>query len=191
MAGSMTRLLVLFVVLLGFAVPAGAQDLPRVEVSGGYQYLNERTLAEELDEGNIHGWYADVAGNVNRWLSVVGEVTGAYKSIDFFGVASVDVNVHTFMGGVRLSSRSNARVVPFGQVLFGVARGSFGASVFGESIGDESSTEFALQPGGGVNFMVSDAFGVRVAADYRRIAVDEGSNEFRVAVGAVVSFGRR
>jgi len=32
---------------------------------------------------------------------------------------------------------------------------------------------------------------VRVAADYRRIAVDEGSNEFRVAVGAVVSFGRR
>jgi hypothetical protein len=45
-----------------------------------------------------------------------------------------------------------------------------------------------MQLGGGVNAMVSDNFGIRVGADYRRIVTGNGENEFRVVGGVVIPF---
>lgn len=56
-----------------------------------------------------------------------------------------------------------------------------------------SETKFALQPNIGVNLMVTDKVGVRVTADYRRVFLGEhrgGENEFRFAMGVVLSFGK-
>jgi len=56
--------IVLALAVLAVATPAAAQDVPRVEVSGGYNFL--RVFDDELgDEQNFPaGWYADVSGNV-------------------------------------------------------------------------------------------------------------------------------
>ena len=57
-----------------------------------------------------------------------------------------------------------------------------------------SETKFALQPGLGVNLMVTDKVGVQVAADYRRVFLSEdrgGENESRFTIGIVVPLAVR
>jgi opacity protein-like surface antigen len=172
------------------AAPAAAQTAA-TELSGGYQFT--RTPDLNLPPG----WYVDVAGNVAPMFAIVGEVAGAYKSETMaVGTSSVDatVNLHTFMGGVRVAARTHPKVVPFGQVLLGAARVSGGVTASGPvSVieATDSDTRFALQIGGGVNLMTSGNFGVRLGVDYRRIFVsDAGENEFRVAAGVVIPIGK-
>jgi opacity protein-like surface antigen len=206
---AMIRGLLLTVAALGAPLAAAAQT-PRIEVSGGYQFLNVSADLESFDTGNIPirnvdqslpaGWYVDLAGNLNRYLGVVFAAGGNYKSItesvSFGGLAasaSVDLKVHEFMGGVRFSSRANPTVVPFGHFLVGAINGSAkvtaSASVAGSpgfSISDEASgTDIALQAGGGMQVRLGDNVGVRVGADYIRIFSVEGVNAFRFAAGVV------
>jgi opacity protein-like surface antigen len=47
-------------------LPAMAQDVPKVEVFGGYSWAG----------GNFHGWNASVTGNVTKRLGVVGDFSG-------------------------------------------------------------------------------------------------------------------
>jgi hypothetical protein len=171
------------VILAGLLVlsaftPALAQDAPTVDLAGGYSFLNDQDL-----EDNLHGWVASAAGNVNRWFAVVGEIGGNYKTIDVLGT-DVKFSVYSFMGGPRFMGRPG-KVAPFGQLLMGAVRGS--VSVLGES---ESVSDFALQPGGGVDFWLTQSFGIRIGGDYRRIfAEDEGSDEFRFYTGVVLGAG--
>jgi opacity protein-like surface antigen len=206
---AMIRSLLLTVAALGAALPAAAQT-PRIEVSGGYQFLNVSADLESIDTGDVPvrnvdqslpiGWYVDLAGNLNRHLSVVFAAGGNYKSMTesatFGGLsasASVDLKVHEFMGGVRYSVRANPTVVPFGQFLVGAINGSAkvtaSASVVGSPgfsfSGEASGTDVALQAGGGMQLRLADNFGVRVGADYIRILSDDGVNAFRFAAGVV------
>jgi len=171
--------------LVCLSVPAFAQDtVPAVDIGGGYSFLRDQDLEE-----NFHGWVASVAGNLNRWMGVVGEVGGNYKTENI--LVDVDFSVHSFMGGVRFSARQAGGVTPFGQILLGGVRGS--VSALGES---ESSTEFAIQPGAGVDIWLRPRFGIRVGGDYRRIFVSEeddgeDSNEYRFYAGVVLGLGER
>ena len=173
------------------AAPAAAQTAT-TELSAGYQFTHTPDLNLPL------GWYVDVAGNVAPMFAVVGEVSGAYKSETIaVGTSSVDakVRLHTFMGGVRVAARTNPKLVPFGQVLFGAARLSGGVTASGPAVSvlaaTDAVTEFALQIGGGLNLMTSENFGVRLGADYRRIFIsDGGENEFRVVAGVVIPIGK-
>ena len=124
------HVLALWVAVMGVgAVPASAQTVPRVELSGGYQYL---TLSAEGESESLPaGWYADVAANLTPMLGVVFQVGGNYKtlgeSVVVGGIsasAEADVRVHEFLGGVRLNLRSNPAIVPFAQVLAGAIHGS-------------------------------------------------------------------
>ena len=58
--------LALLTAAMAVAVPATAQDVPRVELSGGYQFLNFSVEGES--ESMPLGWYFDVAGNLNPML---------------------------------------------------------------------------------------------------------------------------
>ena len=75
------------------------------------------------------GVVPDVAGNLNRSLAVVGEVSGNYKDFDetttvggITATVKASMNVHTFLGGVRFNARQNPSFTPFVQALFGLAR---------------------------------------------------------------------
>ena len=165
---------------LGITLPASAQDAPTVELSGGYNFLRVQFEDFEDEKSFPAGWYVDVASNVTEMIGIVGQIGGNYKTL----FDTVDTSLHRFLGGVRVSSRTNQQVVPFVQVLAGGIRSSFEA--FGES---ESQTDGALQIGGGVNLMPNDSVGIRVGADYLRVFdEDEGVNVFRFAVGVVLPF---
>jgi opacity protein-like surface antigen len=209
---ALLRSFLLTVAALGVALPVAAQT-PRVEVSGGYQFLNVSADLESIDTGDLPvrdvdqslptGWYIDLAGNLNRHFGVVFEAGGNYKSVSesatFAGIAasaSVDLKVHEFMGGVRYSSRANPTVVPFGQFLIGAINGSAKVTASGSVTGspgfsfsgEASGTDIALQAGGGMQLRLTDKFGVRVGADYLHILADEGGvNAFRFAAGVVLA----
>lgn len=73
-------------------------------------------------------------------------------------------------------------------MLFGAARAAAEASVLGVSVSD-SATEFAVQPGGGIDVHLTDRLSARVEGDWRRIVTgDEAGNEVRVAAGMVYGF---
>ena len=191
---------------LSVAIPVSAQTSPRTEISGGYQFLtfsvDEDTSLDGVDnnESLPKGWYVDVAGNVNPLIGIVFQVGGNYKtfeeSIAIGGgtfTATADLDVYQFLGGVRLSARNNPKLVPYGQLLVGGITGSVELSTSSTIPGlpslseEESTTNFALEVGGGVNFGVAERVGIRFGVDYIRVfAEDAGSNVFRFHVGVVI-----
>ena len=172
--------------VLGFALPAAAQAVPKAELSVGYQFLRAQQ-GDDFKENFPAGWYVDVVGNVTSILGIVGEVGGNYKTLTFDST-DFKIKLHDFAGGVRVSGRKNAKAVPFGQVLFG------GVHVSPE--GEDSETDKMVQVGGGVKVMQSAnaRFGVNIGADYIRIFPkdeDEGVNVFRFVIGINVPLGTR
>jgi hypothetical protein len=172
----------LMVAVLAVAVsaPAMAQVTPSVEIGLGYAYMRD----EEIDESFPLGWYADIAGNVNDWLGLVAEVGGSYKTIseEGFEEFDVDVSVHTLMGGLRLNRRGDSANF-YLQVLAGGAKAK--VSLLDAS---ESVTDFALQPGIGLEFGGNTR--LRIGADYRRIFSEgQGTDEWRATAGIVFGLG--
>jgi len=161
------------------SAPAAAQE-HKGDVAFSYSVLHDSDVEETFPKG----WSVAVNGHLNSLLGVVGEIGGNYKTMDVFG-SDLSMSVHSFLGGVRVR-RDAGTMVPFAQVLAGVARAN--VSWLGE---DDDATEFAMQPGGGVDFRLTERFGLRVQGDYRIITGEETANEFRFAVGGVLGFGSR
>ena len=195
------RVLVFCLAAMATALPVSAQSVPKVELSGGYQFLNFSLDGE--NESMPVGWYFDVAGNLTPMLGVVFQVGGNYKTFDesvtiggITATATADLKVHEFLGGVRLNLRSSNRaVVPFGQFLVGGVNGSVNVTATTTIPGqapitfsdEDSGTDLGLQAGGGVNFGLTDAIGLRAGADYQHVfAEGEGANLFRFHVGIVI-----
>jgi hypothetical protein len=161
--------------------PSSSADYPTFEVTGGYQLLHIP------DQTFPFGLNIDGAWNPNSALGLVGEVGWAYHSDDENGV---DTSTHAWNFGVgpRWTARGSSTVWPYAQVLAGVVHARGNVSAAGLDT-DFSDTRFMLQPGAGVNVNVADGLGVVVAADYRRVFLDEdedgdsGENDFRVFVG--------
>jgi len=176
-------------VIVGFATPAAAQDTPKAEVSVGYNWFGAKQSGESDWSKFPKGWYADVAGNVSDTLSIVGQVTGNYKTFE----DESKTNIYSFMAGIRGSSPG--RVRGFGQVLLGGVRIKDDDVVLGEA----TETDFAVQFGGGVNVLGSGGVGLRLGVDYLRImAKDAGLvlgggdvNGFRFNIGVTFGIGSR
>lgn len=195
---------VALVLMLGIPAAASAQEsgappVPIVELSGGYTFL--RDLGDASTDVNFPaGWYASTTVNLNRWFGLVGEVTGSYKSNVNVGVEglnlSTDASEHTFMGGPRFAGKAG-RLMPFGQFLAGAARLRATVDMPMEIPGHYSvtDTQFAFQPGGGVNVLLSDSLGVHLAGDYRCIVdYTDGTsytNQFRFLTGFTFNWGAR
>ena len=181
----------LCLMVVGFATPAAAQDTPKAEISAGYNYLQAKQADEDEWTKFKKGWYFDVAGNLTETFSVVGQVTGNYKTFEDPAGFEPDfkLKLHTYMFGVRGSSPG--RVRGFGQVLIG------GANLKGSAGSDSGSeTDLAFQVGGGVSVLNTGNVGFRAGIDYLRvnskddgeILEGEGVNGFRFNVGIVIGF---
>jgi opacity protein-like surface antigen len=197
------RAVLCIVAVLGFSASAHAQTAPRAEFSAGWRLLNiPDAVGTATSETMPLGWYADVAGNLTRTFAVVGEVGGNYKNFDDvlreLGTnvnVDVNVNVHTFMGGVRFSARQNPAFTPYVQALFGLAHAKTDVegevTVAGRTISVNESlsdSEFAFDADGGVNFRLGDSLALRVGAGYLRVGTSDGGNAFRFGVGVVFPF---
>ena len=194
--------------LLAVAIPAHAQD--RGTFSAGWRLLHATNVSVDAEGTTTAaqtipaGWYADVAYDVDQLISIVGDISGAYKSKDFEETvlntmvsSSTSTKVHTFMGGLRFSARQNPRMVPFAQVLFGAAHTSTNADETVTRPGlptversiSNSSNELAFDVGGGLTFRAVEDLDLRVGASYLRIGGEGGgSNGIRLSLGLIFPF---
>ncbi len=190
--------------------PATAQETPKFEIGVNYSILSEQTIDETLPVG----WTVPVAYNFNNWLAVAGEVGANYRSDRILG-QGIDINVSTYMVGPKFTKRGK-NVTFFFQMLGGAARGAANLDLNLPNFNlpnfnlpnlpnlnlpnraldlldrdfSRSVTQFALQPGGGIDVSVSDNVAIRFQGDYRAILADTTLNQFRLGAGVVFKLGR-
>lgn len=132
----------------------------------GFGYVFARNID---DKKNLPlGFGIDVAGAVNKNVSIVGE---------FVGDATSDSPRHKewyYGAGPRINVGGSSKAKPFFQVIAGGVR-------------SEGENAFYLQPGVGVNSWFSDKAGVRIQGDYRWLRHDgDNIKGFRFFGGVVV-----
>ena len=157
---------------------ATSGPFPRVETSLGWSFL--RVSGEFLDTNSAVGWNVSVAGNVSPWVGIAGDVTGNYKT----GLTMFDdtgLTIHSFTGGPRFSARTSSLAVPYAEFLVGFTRTSLDTGPAGDS-----TFEFTIQPGGGVD-IGNQRVAARMSFGWRRVFY-EGSptNMFRFVGGVVI-----
>lgn len=173
-----------FLLLLPLA--AFAQDKPKVEVFGGYSYLN---TDDSLDL-DLHGWNASVTGNLNKWFGIKADFSGHYDDITLSPGVRADVNAHLFLVGPQFSYRKSDTWQPFAHVLLGAARSHISART-ATGLQRSSETNFALAAGGGLDLNVAKHLAVRLfQADYVFVHdnIDDTHN-FRLSTGLVLRLG--
>jgi opacity protein-like surface antigen len=163
-----------------------AQDAPRAEVFGGFQYFraNTGTDVANLDHFNLNGWDASLSGYFNRYLGVTADFSGAYGSPELLGVP-IHTKFHTFMFGPVLRLPNPTHFTPFVHALGGAAHTS--ADAQGVSSTDTSA---AWAVGGGLDLNIAPLLSVRLAqVDYLQTrSGGDSQNNFRYSAGIVLRF---
>jgi Outer membrane protein beta-barrel domain/PDZ domain len=197
----MLKLFSILAIVFCLSGPAFAQEAPRVEIFGGYSYLNFDFSTPSngvLDRENFNGWEASATFNVNRWFGLEGDFSGHYKG-DCLSVPGLTCKDYSFMGGPRFAYR-RGRTTVFAHGLFGADHGSGTLTISGVSA-SLSDTPFALAAGGGFDYVATQHISIRIGqVDYfmTRHAHDLLSaaglpahqNNIRVSAGVVFTFGR-
>ncbi len=163
-----------------------AEDAPRVEVFGGFQYFRSNSGLDvaNVDNFNLNGWNASLSGYFNRYLGVTADFSGAYGSPEFLGVP-IHTKLHTFMFGPVLRLPNPTHLTPFVHALGGGVHSSFDAS--GSSTAE---TDAAWAVGGGLDLDMARIFAIRLAqVDYLQTrAFGDSQNNFRYSAGIVIKF---
>ena len=179
----MRKLFILVAVILATAGSAVAQDFPKAEIFGGYQYIRFNPGGGSTGS-NCQGGAGSVAGNLNHWFGVVGD----------FGVCKVtglpsgtSAHLVNYLFGPKLTYRSRGRLSPFAQVLFGGER--IGGSAFGSSGSDSS---FAMAFGGGADYEMTNHVAIRlIQAEYLYTKFGgTRQNNARISAGIVYRWGK-
>src|SRR5579862_569178 len=163
----MKRWALLCGVLLLSAVAASAQDFSKVEVFGGYSYL-QASISGSSFRPHLNGGSASVTYNPVSWIGLVADFGGYHGAEEGFG-GGINGQIYTYMFGPKTSFRIG-RFTPFVQSLFGGAHTSSGSA-----FGSESS--FAMASGGGIDFNATKHIGVRlVQAEYLLTTLNDTVN---------------
>lgn len=136
------------------------QSSPSVQVFGGYSYTptNFSFLG-----GGENGWNAALDINSRKWMGFTADFAQYFSTFSFGGGVPNDITkTYTVLFGPRASVplSKTSRVTPFGHFLIGAAH-------INSSAGDFStSTSFAWDFGGGVDFSLSRHFSLRGEGNY-------------------------
>ena len=161
-------------------LPAMSQDIPKVEVFGGYSWAG----------GNFHGWNSSVTGNVTKGFGIVADFSGHYGN-ELQGPILVNQDAHSALFGPRYSFRGK-RFTPFVYGLLGVTRFHESATVSGQKL-SASDTGFSSALGVGLDVKVNDRVAIRAfQIDYfRPNFFGEAHNRGRLAFGVVLHLGKK
>lgn len=159
------------------APPAAKTDEPqepKYTLSAGYQFLIDGSWDEQLRLG----FAASIARRMSPIVSIVGEVSGSHGE---YGTTGFSIQRYAFLGGVRLVG-GEGEVRPFFQALAGYSRQ-------GGDVG--LAHGIAIQPGAGVDLVMTEWLTLRAQGDYRWIREDgENYNQYRISGGIVWHFGK-
>ncbi len=176
---------------------------PAVDLFVGYSFVRFSTnttvptvpVSTNVKETfNWHGLEGAIAGNINRWFSLVADI-GAYRIKDL--PPNVSGSAYTFLFGPQFSLR-HEHWTPFVHALFGAARLADiqvtpppTSAFFNRSF---SANSFATALGFGVDANFNKHIGVRIfQVDYLMTRFTDGGdnkqNNLRAAAGLVLHFG--
>lgn len=149
----------------------------RWDLGVGYEYVR-------FDSGpfsaNLNGFHTDIAYNINNWFALEGNVVSAFGTHVFSDEQSRYI-LYT-VGGRINAGASRFRLTPWAHVLVGGAH-------LNPQVARESKNGFALQAGGGVDYLFRSRISFRAEADYVRTQLRSSSqNNFHIGIGAVVHF---
>ncbi len=201
------RILVTGGLLIAFATMAFAQDSPRIELFGGYSFLQANPVHTSTFTSN--GWDASLVFNANRWLGVEANVSDHYGTspgdIEGLGPTALAAPIPyatglAFLFGPHLTYKNGSRLTPFVHALFGGAHGKGSNELIDVPCSPtiacgvtRSQTAFSMAFGGGVDWSVSRAVSIRIIqADYQRVNfTGNPQNNIMISAGIVFTLGRR
>jgi outer membrane protein OmpA-like peptidoglycan-associated protein len=179
---------------------SSANTHPAVDLFGGFSYVHFRTNTPipggtAKESANWFGLTGSLAGNVNRWFSLVGDF-GVYRLHDI--PPNVSGSTYTFLFGPQFSHRGE-HWTPFIHALFGAARladiqvtpPATTSAFFNRSFHENS---FATALGGGFDFDFNKHIALRLfQAEYLLTTFTDGGDNkqhnLRAATGLVLHFG--
>ena len=166
----------LWLLTIAAARPSAAQNMPRVQVFGGYSYTRFDSPSFGFSNpSGLNGWNFSPAFNLIRGFGVAAEVSKQYGSnVDLRDIA---------VGPQFLYPRS--KMLFFAHVLFGNAKS------FVRVGAGEKDTDRVVALGGGMDFALTSRFAVRVfQVDYLRTSLfSEKQNNLRFSTGLVYQWG--
>lgn len=170
-----------FIAPLLWGTPASAQAAsdPPLRIAIGYSYLQEQGLGGAPSTTYSKGWVATVDRQLGHGrLAVVGEIGGNYHT----NLVVETESLYGFLGGLRIDLVRFGAVRVFAQGLVGLER---------FAVPGLSERGLALQPGGGVDLVITHRIAIRTEGDFRA-AREEGVTfrEGRVTLGVVIGVGR-
>jgi opacity protein-like surface antigen len=179
----MRKLFILVGLILMAAGSAAAQDYPKAEIFGGYQYIRFNPGGGATGS-NCQGGAGSVAGNLNHWFGVVGD----FGACRVTGLPSgTSAHLVNYLFGPKLTYRSRGRLSPFAQVLFGGERIGGSATGFGSA----STNAFAMTFGGGADYEMTNHVAIRLIQGEYLYTKFGGThqNNARISAGIVYRWG--
>ena len=158
----MKRFIWLFPAVIALCVAnARAQEVPKIEVSGGYSYMYANLNGSRF---HLNGGGGSLTENLNNWFggrlevnTYHGNETNIVNSISKTTVVSTSAITY----GPVFSYRKFSRITPFAHLQVGAQHGSVG--YLGISA---SAYKFAIGPGGGFDLILNRKAAIRVDGEY-------------------------
>jgi opacity protein-like surface antigen len=197
MVFTMKKLVLVCAVFMAFSIAAGAQDYPKAEVFGGYSFVhfNVQETPSSDTAFNLNGGSASISFNPKAKLGLVADFGGYHGSPTVLG-SSASVTQISYLFGPKVAMRSNARITPFGQALFGGVHQSTTITFQGIAPISVSSSAnaFAMALGGGADAKVNKTIAIRVfQLEYMLTKFKDNfsnrQNGVRISTGIVFGFG--
>src|SRR5215831_1165207 len=172
--------------LLALSVTVIAQDIPKIELTGGYSYVNFHPGTSQITSQNFNGGGGAFVYNLTNLIGIKADFQGyavgtgwTKKLIDagYPVTGSASGNMFTYMFGPQFKMHSG-KFQPFAEGLFGAAHSNGFATVLRCISGNDSSScnlanghgnnnAFAMEFGGGLDIAVSKHVQIRpVEVDY-------------------------
>jgi len=204
-------------ILLLFGSSAIAQDVPKIELAGGYSYVNFHPGLSVITSQNMNGGGGAAVYNVTPLIGIKADFmgyavgTGWTRKLINAGYpvsGSASGNLFTYMFGPQVKMHKSKYQI-FGEGLFGAAHSNGYATILRCISGDNPSdctlkngngnnNAFAMEWGGGLDIKLSKLVQVRpVEVDYlytkfssNRIAkISNSQNSFKYFAGVNFTFG--
>jgi len=169
---------------------AQAQETPRVEISGGYSYLDANLSGSNGTHIHLNGGGGSATENLNNWFGGRIEVNGyyGYEVVSINGLPTRrSVSAQTVTYGPVFSYRRSSRITPFAHVQIGAIHGG----KFYQDI-SAGAYKFAMAPGGGVDLSINRKAIIRLDAEYLMTRfLSQRQDNLVGTVGIVLYFGHR
>ena len=164
LGGSLPRLPFGVLAVLTFSCCLMAQSSDRVEVFGGYTYMDPDFSL--VTPNGVSGWNASAAFKVRRWIGFDADFSGFNPSYSYGpGQATVSGKTYTFLFGPQVAL-PRGRFSPFGRFLMGVSH------VTPQDISGttypifRSDNALTVAAGGGLDYSVTRHIAIRGQIDW-------------------------